>query len=222
MNPISADRDYADILAALAQDTRPEPTDPSFEDIRSGPIFPFSAEEALDTPRQNVDERRAACEKKADMLRKRIETEKHKLRTLGEEYKPGAAPDDALNKCIWGISRLMRAVVKNFNAAIEEHTASQDLTDMEMAKSKLLEVESRLRAVEVALQGGIEYGVPEQVSRADAETVDPSTTVRHFSSTVTAEDVSERINYIQEEWFVRLQAAGKQAEDLPPVGFFRV
>lgn len=175
--------------------------------------------EGPDELHQRISKRRGAYIKKAEVLRKRIETEKVKLQALGEKYDY-KADNNALNRRIWCISDYISMVVKNFNLAMAEHRqhmASEDLSDL----SKVLEIESRLRTVEVALQGGIEHVMPERrpgVVLDDAGMVDSET--EDLSPMGTAADVSENVEFVQEEWFVRLLAADHQRKNLPPVGYF--
>jgi len=190
-------------------------------------ISPTTHAEGPDKLHQRINKRRGAYMKKAEILRKCIETEKAKLQALGEKYDY-KAHNNALNRRIWRISNYISMVVRNFNLAMAEHwqhVASEDLSHVgiAIARSKVLEIESRLRAVEIALQGGIERVMPERrpgVVLGDAGTVYSET--GDSSSMVAAADVSEKIEFIQEEWFVQLLAAGHQRKNLPPVGSFRM
>ncbi|KAJ4988428.1 hypothetical protein SVAN01_06045 [Stagonosporopsis vannaccii] len=137
---------------------------------------------------EEVNKRRAACMKKAAILRQRVDIEKIKLRALGEKYDSSAG-SNAMNRRVWRISNVINIVVKNFNIAMDEYVASEDLSNIPMMQSK----------------GGIEHEEPARgtdVVLDESGMADSETAMGTFSSKVDAADISLSIDFTQEEWFL--------------------
>ncbi|KAJ8107914.1 hypothetical protein OPT61_g8538 [Boeremia exigua] len=180
--------------------------------------------EANDLLRQQIKDRREAYIQKASGLRARIEAEKADLKILGEGYEADPNPNPALHKRVMSTSNLLSSIIKNYNLAMDTHTNSVDLTDIPLSQSRVVEVERRLRAVEVALQGGVKHdarAVELEVMEGDVEIMDVDTLAEETTSAIAGSAMS-RVELENDDWIARLEAAGQDTQDLPPVGHFKV
>lgn len=212
---------YLDFFDLIAIDTMSAPpTIPHVSIITSS----TTNEEALDIIRQKVNERRQDYIQKASTLRVRIEKDKADVKTLIAEYDAGTSPSQsALKKRIVSTRGLLDSVINNFNAAMNDHAGSMYLTDVAMSQHMVVEIERRLRVVEVALRGGIEGETKE--SESDVDEINEERGRDNLAEDRlfrVYDDAMERIEYEQDDIFFRWEDAGESQQKMPPIGLFRV
>lgn len=193
--------------------------------------------EALDLLRADLAHRRYTAKQKSSQLRIRFAEEEARLEALIQQHDSKddssayTLADHALADRITGTRNLIDSARRNYIAACDDFAAGVDLTVVGFASQRLIEVERRLVAVEVGLQG-IER-VTTVRDMGDVEGSGERSTVRgglgggeetdnDGDVDVGAGDGVELDRSREKRKSYTLDDARRNPEGLPLIGFYRV
>lgn len=172
-----------------------------------------------------IEERWRASVNRSVVLKARIQRERAKTNALIEVYQAGECSDTALHDRIATNIAWFESVVRNYNAAIDDHQQGKVLTDIPLLQSKIRQIEQKQLAVEVALQQGSDCEVGDSEQDATIGDKDKEETeILPADKLFRMADVSmERIELdVLDQRFLKLEKAGEGRQNTPAVGWFSV